>query len=135
MNTSGTLAGRRAWTGLAVLASVALLLSIDLSVLYLALPHLSAGLGASAPQQLWILDVYSFMLAGFLVTMGTLGDRIGRRRLLLIGAVAFGVSSVVAAYSVNAGMLIAARALLGISGAALLPSSLALIRTMFADAR
>ncbi|NUP65435.1 MAG: MFS transporter [Nonomuraea sp.] len=135
MNVSGTLAGRREWTGLAVLASVALLLSVDLSVLYLALPHLSAGLGASAPQQLWILDIYSFMLAGFLVTMGTLGDRIGRRRLLLIGAVAFGAASVVAAYSVNAGMLIAARALLGISGATLLPSSLALIRTMFADGR
>ncbi|MFI9588985.1 MFS transporter [Nonomuraea sp. NPDC052265] len=132
---TGTLAGRREWTGLAVLASVALLLSIDLSVLYLALPHLSAGLGASAPQQLWILDIYSFMLAGFLVTMGTLGDRIGRRRLLLIGSVAFAAASVAAAYSVNAEMLIVSRALLGISGATLLPSSLALIRTMFTDVR
>ncbi|MFI7110887.1 MFS transporter [Nonomuraea sp. NPDC050227] len=132
---TGTLAGRREWTGLAVLASVALLLSIDLSVLYLALPHLSAGLGASAPQQLWILDIYSFMLAGFLVTMGTLGDRIGRRRLLLIGSVAFAAASVAAAYSVNAEMLIVSRALLGVSGATLLPSSLALIRTMFTDGR
>ncbi|RVX47741.1 DHA2 family multidrug resistance protein-like MFS transporter [Nonomuraea polychroma] len=128
-------AGRKEWAGLAVLASVALLLSIDLSVLYLGLPHLSAGLGATASQQLWILDIYSFMLAGFLVTMGTLGDRIGRRRLLMIGAVAFGASSVPAAYSVSAEMLIAARALLGIAGATLLPSSLALIRNMFRDGK
>ncbi|MGP4099263.1 MFS transporter [Nonomuraea sp. KM90] len=127
-------AGRREWIGLAVLAAVALLLSIDGSVLYLALPHLSAELGASGPQQLWIVDIYSFMLAGFLVTMGTLGDRIGRRRLLMIGAVAFGVASVLAAYSVSAEMLIATRALLGIAGATLLPSSLALIRNMFRDA-
>ncbi|MGW0194616.1 MFS transporter [Nonomuraea sp. NPDC003201] len=131
----GTRAGRREWTGLAVLASVALLLSVDVSVLYLALPHLSTDLGASAPQQLWIMDVYSFMLAGFLVTMGTLGDRIGRRRLLMIGATAFGAASVVAAYSVSAEMLIVARALLGIAGATLMPSSMALIRNMFQDAK
>ncbi|MFC5834038.1 MFS transporter [Nonomuraea insulae] len=129
MNT--TTAGRREWIGLAVLASVAMLLSIDGSVLYLALPRLSADLGASGPQQLWIVDVYSFMLAGFLVTMGTLGDRIGRRRLLVIGATAFGAASVLAAYSGSAEMLIAARALLGIAGATLMPSSLALIRNMF----
>ncbi|WP_433438525.1 MFS transporter [Nonomuraea sp. CA-141351] len=142
MNTSsltgsptGTLAGRREWTGLAVLASVALLLSVDVSVLFLALPHLSAGLGAGATQQLWIMDVYSFMLAGFLVTMGTLGDRIGRRRLLMIGAAAFGAASIVAAYSVSAEMLIAARALLGIAGATLMPSSMALIRNMFRDGK
>ncbi|MGN9838423.1 MFS transporter [Nonomuraea sp. H19] len=134
MNTD-VLAGRREWAGLAVLASVALLLSIDVSVLYLALPHLSTDLGATAPQQLWIMDVYSFMLAGFLVTMGTLGDRIGRRRLLLIGAAAFGVASVLAAYSVNAEMLIATRALLGIAGATLMPSSMALIRNMFRDGK
>ncbi|MDP4504868.1 MFS transporter [Nonomuraea turcica] len=134
MNTS-TLAGRREWTGLAILASVALLLSIDVSVLYLALPHLSADLGATASQQLWIMDVYSFFLAGFLVTMGTLGDRIGRRRLLVIGAAAFGAASVPAAYAVSAEMLIAARALLGIAGATLLPSSLALIRNMFRDGK
>jgi MFS transporter, DHA2 family, multidrug resistance protein len=132
MNT-GIRAGRREWIGLAVLASVALLLSIDVSVLYLALPHLSADLGATAPQQLWIMDIYSFMLAGFLVTMGTLGDRIGRRRLLMIGAAAFGVASVLAAYSGSAEMLILTRALLGVSGATLLPSSLALIRNMFRD--
>ena len=91
-------AGRREWLGLAVLALPTLLVSIDLFVLLLALPHLSADLEASSTQQLWILDIYGFMLAGFLITMGTLGDRIGRRRLLLIGAAAFAVASVLAAY-------------------------------------
>ncbi|MEV7969656.1 MFS transporter [Sphaerisporangium sp. NPDC088356] len=129
----GSRAGRREWIGLAVLALPTLLLSLDISVLYLALPHLSAGLGADSTQQLWILDIYSFMLAGFLVTMGTLGDRIGRRKLLLTGAAAFGVASILAAYSVNPQMLIASRALLGIAGATLMPSTMALIRNMFKD--
>ncbi|GAA0423986.1 hypothetical protein Acor_44750 [Acrocarpospora corrugata] len=121
------------WVGLAVLALPALLLSLDVSVLYVALPQLSADLHADATQQLWILDIYSFMLAGFLVTMGALGDRIGRRRLLLIGAAAFGVASVVAAYATGAALLIAARALLGVAGATLMPSTMALIRNMFPD--
>src|SRR6266545_2630134 len=116
---------RRQWLGLAVLALPTLLLSLDISVLYLALPHLSADLGANSTEQLWILDIYSFMLAGFLVTMGTLGDRIGRRRLLLIGAAAFGATSVLAAYATSPAMLIATRALLGISGATLMPSTMA----------
>jgi DHA2 family multidrug resistance protein-like MFS transporter len=126
-------ATRRQWLGLAVLALPTLLLSLDVSVLYLALPHLSTDLGADSTQQLWILDIYSFMLAGFLVTMGTLGDRIGRRRLLLTGAAAFGATSVVAAFATSPAMLIAARALLGISGATLMPSTMALIRNMFRD--
>ncbi|WP_248959860.1 MFS transporter [Sphaerisporangium perillae] len=131
--TAGPRAGRREWIGLAVLALPTLLLSLDISVLYLALPHLSTSLGADSTQQLWILDIYSFMLAGFLVTMGTLGDRIGRRKLLLAGAAAFGVASILAAYSVNPQMLIASRALLGIAGASLMPSTMALIRNMFGD--
>ena len=126
-------AGRREWTGLAVLALPTLLLSIDLSVLYLALPQLSADLGPSATQQLWIMDSYGFLLAGFLVTMGTLGDRIGRRRLLLIGAAAFSVASVLAAYSSSAEMLIVTRAVMGVAGATLMPSTLALISNMFRD--
>jgi MFS transporter, DHA2 family, multidrug resistance protein len=126
-------ATRREWLGLAVLALPTLLLSLDVSVLYLALPNLSVDLHASSTQQLWILDIYSFMLAGFLITMGTLGDRIGRRKLLLIGASVFGVASVVAAYSTTPGMLIATRALLGIAGATLMPSTMALIRNMFRD--
>src|SRR5688572_19340508 len=120
-------ATRREWLGLAVLALPTLLLSIDVSVLYLALPSLSADLGADSTQQLWILDIYSFMLAGFLVTMGTLGDRIGRRRLLLVGATAFGVVSVAAAYASSPGLLVFARALLGIAGATVMPSTMALI--------
>src|SRR3954465_13935166 len=121
------LAGRKEWVGLAVLALPTLLISIDVFVMLLALPHLSADLGANSTQQLWIMDIYGFMIAGFLITMGTLGDRIGRRRLLLAGAAAFGVTSVLAAYSVNPIMLILARAALGIAGATLTPSTLALI--------
>jgi MFS transporter, DHA2 family, multidrug resistance protein len=135
MTTEANTATRREWTGLAVLALPTLLLSLDISVLYLALPHLSAALGADGTQQLWIIDIYSFMLAGFLVTMGTLGDRIGRRRLLLIGAAVFGVASVLAAYASSPWQLIAARALLGIAGATLMPSTMALIRNMFRDPR
>ncbi|GAA2755171.1 MFS transporter [Actinopolymorpha rutila] len=129
----GPRASRREWTGLAVLALPTLLLSLDMSVLYLALPHLSEDLGATATQQLWVMDIYSFMIAGFLVTMGTLGDRIGRRRLLMIGGTAFAVASVLAAYSTSAEMLIATRALLGVAGATLMPSTLSLIGTMFRD--
>src|SRR6266540_3710506 len=134
MNSASTAkAGRREWLGLAVLALSALMLSVDISVLFLALPQLSADLEPSITQQLWISDIYGFMLAGFLVTMGTLGDRIGRRRLLLIGAAAFGTASVVAAFSLNAPMLIVSRAILGIAGATLAPSTLALISNMFRD--
>ncbi|GAA0971782.1 MFS transporter [Acrocarpospora macrocephala] len=130
---TGVIAGRREWSGLAVLALPTILLSLDQSVLYLALPHLSADLAAGSTQTLWIIDIYGFMLAGFLVTMGTLGDRIGRRRLLLIGAAAFGVASVVAAYSTSAELLIVTRALMGVAGATLMPSTLALITDMFAE--
>jgi MFS transporter, DHA2 family, multidrug resistance protein len=126
-------AGRREWIGLAVLALPTTLLALDLGVLYLALPHLAADLAPSSTQQLWIMDIYAFMIAGFLITMGTLGDRIGRRRLLLIGAAAFGVASVLAAYSTSAEMLIVTRALLGIAGATLGPSTLSLISSMFQD--
>ena len=108
---------------------------MDLTVLNLAVPHLSADLKPAASQLLWIVDIYGFMVAGFLITMGTLGDRIGRRKLLMIGAAAFGVASMLAAFSTSAEMLIAARALLGIAGATLAPSTLSLIRNMFQDPR
>jgi len=124
-------AGRREWLGLIVVALPTLLMSLDVSVLYLALPHLSAALGANSTQQLWVMDIYSFMIAGFLVTMGNLGDKIGRRRLLLIGAAMFSVASILAAYSVNIYMLIASRALLGIAAATLTPSTLSLLSNMF----
>src|SRR5215468_1378875 len=126
-------AGRREWTGLAVLLLPLLLVSMDVSVLYFAVPFISAGLAESSTQQLWIFDIYGFVLAGLLITMGSLGDRIGRRRLLLFGAAAFSLASLGAAYSQTAGQLIAARAVLGIAGATLMPSTLALIRNMFHD--
>jgi MFS transporter, DHA2 family, multidrug resistance protein len=126
-------AGRREWIGLGVLALPCLLYSMDLTVLYMAVPKLSADLHPSSVQLLWITDIYGFMLAGSLLTMGSLGDRIGRRRLLLIGAAAFGATSVLAAFSSSAPMLIAARALLGVAGATLAPSTLSLLRGMFAN--
>jgi MFS transporter, DHA2 family, multidrug resistance protein len=128
-------AGRREWTGLAVLALACLLYAMDLTVLHLAVPSLSEELRPSSAELLWITDIYGFMVAGFLVTMGTLGDRIGRRRLLLTGAAAFGVLSVLAATSRSPEMLIASRALLGIAGATLAPSTLSLIFSMFHDPR
>jgi DHA2 family multidrug resistance protein-like MFS transporter len=121
--------------GLAVIALPCLLYSMDLTVLFLAVPKLSVDLRPSSIQLLWITDIYGFLLAGSLITMGTLGDRVGRRRLLLVGAGAFGAASVLAAFSTSAGMLIAARALLGVAGATLAPSTLSLLRNMFADPR
>src|SRR5205823_13342130 len=126
-------AGRREWIGLAVIALPCLLYSMDLTVLHLAVPRLTEALAPSSVQLLWIIDIYGFTLAGSLITMGALGDRIGRRRLLLAGAAAFGVASVLAAFSASAGMLIAARAVLGVAGATLAPSTLSLIRNMFLD--
>src|SRR4029453_12330990 len=117
-------AGRREWTGLAVLALACLLYAMDLTGLHPAVPSLSEARRPSSSQLLWITDIYGFMVAGFLVTMGTLGDRIGRRRLLLTGAAAFGVVSVVAAFSTTPEMLILSRALLGVAGATLAPSTL-----------
>jgi MFS transporter, DHA2 family, multidrug resistance protein len=138
MNTSLThtpRAGRREWVALAVIALPCLLYSMDLSVLYLALPSLSAALKPSPTQLLWISDIYGFLLAGFLLTMGILGDRIGRRRLLLIGAAMFGLASVLAAFATSVAMLIVARGLLGIAASTLAPSTLSLIRNMFLDDR
>jgi DHA2 family multidrug resistance protein-like MFS transporter len=128
-------AGRREWIGLSVLALACLLYVMDLTVLHLAVPDLSADLQPTASELLWIIDVYGFMVAGALVTMGTLGDRIGRRRLLMIGAAAFGAVSVLAAFSTTPEMLIVSRALLGIAGATVAPSTLSLIFHMFTDPR
>jgi DHA2 family multidrug resistance protein-like MFS transporter len=128
-------AGRREWVGLAVLALACLLYVMDLTVLHLAVPAISADLTPSSAQLLWIIDIYGFFVAGSLVAMGTLGDRIGRRRLLLLGAAAFGIVSLLAAFSTSAEMLIVSRALLGIAGATLAPSTLSLIFHMFPDAK
>ena len=126
-------AGRKEWIGLAVIAIACLLYVMDLSVLYLAVPSLTRDLAPSSAQLLWITDIYGFMVAGFLITMGTLGDRIGRRRVLLTGGAAFGAASILAAFSTSAEMLILSRAILGIAGATVAPSTLSLIRNMFLD--
>src|SRR5688500_8120756 len=128
-------AGRREWIGLGVIAIACMLYVMDLTVLHLAIPAISTDLQPSSTQLLWIIDIYGFLVAGSLITMGALGDRIGRRRLLLIGAAAFGATSVLAAFAASAGMLIASRALLGIAGATLAPSTLSLISNMFRDPR
>src|SRR5262245_19618327 len=128
-------ATRREWVGLAVLALPCLLYSMDLTVLNLAVPRLSADLEPSGTQLLWIVDIYGFLVAGSLITMGTLGDRIGRRRLLLFGAVAFGAASGLAGLSFTAPVTIAARAVIGVASATLAPSKLSVIRNMFLDPR
>ncbi|MFI6365445.1 MFS transporter [Nocardia sp. NPDC050630] len=126
---------RRARLGLAVLLLPVLLVSMDISVLFLAMPTLTLDLDPSAAQQLWILDIYGFLIAGLLITMGNLGDRIGRRNILLAGASVFGIASIMAAFAPSAAVLIIARALMGLGGATLLPSSLALISSLFPNAR
>ncbi|MBB5870037.1 DHA2 family multidrug resistance protein-like MFS transporter [Allocatelliglobosispora scoriae] len=126
-------AGRREWIALAILCLPTLLTTVDISILFLALPHISADLGTGPTAQLWVTDIYGFMIAGFLITMGTLGDRIGHRTVLLSGAAGFIVASLLAAYSTSTPMLFVARALLGIAAATVMPSVLALISRMFKD--
>lgn len=128
---AGRLSSRRAWTGLAVLALPAVLASLELTVTNLALPSIAEDLAASSTQLLWTVDIYAFLLAGSLITMGAWGDRIGRRRLLLIGAGMYGAASLVAAYAGTIELLIAARALMGVAGATLMPSTLALATVLF----
>jgi DHA2 family multidrug resistance protein-like MFS transporter len=128
-------AGAKEWIGLAVIAVPCLIYVMDLTILHLAMPTIAAEFKPGPAQLLWIVDIYGFMIAGFLITMGTLGDRIGRRKLLLIGAAGFGATSVLAAFATSAETLIVARALLGIAGATLAPSTLSLIRNMFLDDR
>ncbi len=123
----------RDWVGLCVLALACLMYVMDLTVLHLAVPAMSADLQPTSSQLLWIIDIYGFMVAGFLITMGTLGDRIGRRKLLMIGAATFGVASILCALAPTAELLIVSRALLGIAGATLAPSTLSLLFSMFHD--
>jgi DHA2 family multidrug resistance protein-like MFS transporter len=129
------LATRKQWFALAVLMLPTLLVSIDNTVLSFALPSIARDLRPSAVAQLWIVDVYPLVLAALLVGMGNLGDRFGRRRMLLIGASGFGAVSVLAAFATDAVWLIVARVFLGIFGAMLMPSTLSLLRSLFADRR
>ncbi|WP_338682926.1 MFS transporter [Streptomyces acidiscabies] len=138
MRTTGTTeAANRPgrWLGLAVLVLAVLLVAVDATVLGLATPYISEDLKPSGTQLLWIGDVYSFVIAGLLVSMGSLGDRIGRKRILLVGATAFGLISILNAYATTPELMIAARALLGVAGATLMPATLALIRNLFPDPR
>jgi len=128
-------AGRRAWAGLVLLMLPVLLISVDNTVLSFALPAISVDLRPSSTTLLWIVDIYPLVLAGLLVAMGTLGDRVGRRKLLLIGATGFGVVSVLAAFAPTAELLIVARAVMGFFGAMIMPSTLSLLRSMFLNAR
>lgn len=135
--TTGTLprilSARRRWAALAVLLFPVLLVSVDNTVLSFAVPAISSALEPTGNQLLWIIDIYPLILAGLLVPMGSLGDRIGRRKLLLIGAVGFAAVSGVAAFATDASQLIAARTLLGIFGAMLMPATLSLLRNIFTD--
>ncbi|MFF4546326.1 MFS transporter [Streptomyces sp. NPDC001406] len=123
------------WLALSVLVLAVLLVAVDATVLGLATPYISEDLNPSGTQLLWIGDVYSFVIAGLLVSMGSLGDRIGRKRILLGGATVFGAISVLNAYATTPELLILARALLGVAGATLMPATLALIRNLFHDPR
>jgi len=109
------------WAGLAVLSLPCLLVSLDAEVLNLAAPQLSRDLHPTSTQLLWIMDSYVFVVAGGLIAAGVLGDRVGRRRLLLAGAAGFGAASVLAAFATSPGLLIAARVLMGLAGASLRP--------------
>lgn len=133
MNDAPPMATARSWIGLAVLVLPLLLITIDGTVLILGLPAISAELSPTGVEQLWMIDIYSLVLAGLLVAMSTVGDRFGRRRNLLIGAVVFATASVVGALATSAWMLIGARALLGVGGAIMMPSTLSLMRNMFLD--
>ncbi|WP_257668077.1 MFS transporter [Parapedobacter tibetensis] len=126
-------AGTKEWIGLAIIALPCMLYSMDLTILNLAVPKLSEDLQPTSTQLLWIIDIYGFVIAGLMIPLGALGDRIGRKKLLLIGAAVFGLASVLAAFSNSANSLIASRAILGVAGATLAPSTLSLIRSMFED--
>ncbi|NNH73117.1 MFS transporter [Nocardia uniformis] len=128
-------AGAKEWLGLAVLLLPTTLLFLTMTVLFLATPDIAADLSPNSGQLLWINDIYGFTMAGLLVAMGTLGDRIGRRRILLIGAIAFGAASAVAAFAPSVETLIAARAVMGVGAAAVMPSTLSLISSMFPDVK
>ncbi|MCE7080320.1 MFS transporter [Streptomyces sp. ST2-7A] len=126
---------RRAWFGLLVVLGPVLLVAMDGSILFLAMPRLSQALTPSADQALWILDIYGFAVGSLLIAFGSIGDRYGRLKLLMIGATVFGIASATAAFAPTPEFLIAARALMGIAGATLLPSALAVLSELFGDPR
>src|SRR5690625_3328598 len=134
-NTTPQRAGAREWWGLGVLVLPSTLLFMMLTILFLAAPHMAADLRPSSTQLLWILDIYGFVMAGFLVAMGVLGDRVGKRLLLVLGAVTFGVVSTVAAITSDPALMVVWRAILGFAAAMMVPATLGLIFSLFADAK
>ncbi|MFB4193330.1 MFS transporter [Streptomyces carpaticus] len=126
---------RRAWLGLLVILGPVLLVAMDGSILFLAMPRVSQALTPSADQALWILDIYGFAVGSLLIAFGNIGDRYGRLKLLMIGATVFGIGSAAAAFAPSPEFLIAARALMGVAGATLLPSALAVLSELFVDPR
>ena len=126
---------RSAWLGLMAVLPLVLIVAMDGSILYLAMPRVTAALLPSADQALWILDIYGFIVGSLLITFGNIGDRYGRLKLIMAGAVLFGAGSLGAAYAQSTESLIAYRALMGLGGATLLPSGLAIVSALFPDAR
>lgn len=133
--TVPTSVNREAWLGLMAVLPLVLLVAMDGSILYLAMPHVTSALMPTADQALWILDIYGFVVGSLLIAFGNIGDRYGRLKLIMVGAVIFGAGSLGAAWSQSPLMLIAARALMGLGGATLLPSGLAIVSTLFPDPR
>ncbi|MGZ9706155.1 MFS transporter [Pseudomonas sp. GNP013] len=129
------MSSKRRWLILAIISSALLLIVIDMTVLYTALPTLTRELGASASQKLWIINIYALIAAGLLLGMGTLGDRLGHKRLFIGGLSVFGVFSLIAAFSPSANVLIGARGFLAVGAAMMMPATLALIRLTFNDER
>ena len=135
VNTQASSLSSRRWVLLVTVAFGLLLITLDNSILYTALPTLTVDLGASASQGLWIINAYPLVMAGLLLGSGTLGDRFGHRRLFLVGLTLFGAASLVAAFSPTPEVLIGARALLAVGAACMMPATLALIRLGFDDVR
>ena len=133
--TLPTSVNRKAWLGLMAVLPLVLLVAMDGSILYLAMPHVTSALRPTADQALWILDIYGFVVGSLLIAFGNIGDRYGRLKLMMVGAVIFGVGSLGAAYAQSPLMLIAARTLMGLGGATLLPSGLAIVSALFPDPR
>ncbi len=123
------------WLVLAIVSSALLLIVVDMTVLYTALPRLTHELQVNASEKLWIVNIYALVVSGLLLGMGTLGDRLGHKRLFMAGLVVFGVASLAAAYSPGAATLIAARALLAVGAAMMMPATLSILRLTFADER
>lgn len=133
--TLPTSVDRKACIGLLAVLPLVLLVAMDGSILYLAMPHVTSALTPTADQALWILDIYGFVVGSLLIAFGNIGDRYGRLKLIMVGAVIFGAGSLGAAWSQSPLMLIAARALMGLGGATLLPSGLAIVSGLFPDPR